>query len=98
MRIALTVVDPLTASSSDLVVDADAATPMHEVTAELLRQLRGIDDSSVVVSLASRRGDESPGGLYHEGLLVEPGLALADSGLVDGSIVSIGSAEPADLR
>ena len=98
MRIALTVVDPLTASSSDLVVDADAATPMHEVTAELLRRLRGIDDSSVVVSLASRRGDEIPGGLYHEGLLVEPGLTLADSGLVDGSIVSIGSAEPADLR
>ena len=43
MRLLVTVVSPATRQSTDIVLDADAATPMAAVAAELDRFARGGD-------------------------------------------------------
>ena len=102
MRVVLTVADPVTARSEDVVIDADPATPVYEVIAALSRQVRMIEAGDAaqakVVSLASRRESGDAAALYHDGLAVDPTLALSESGLIDGSVVSLGSGALGDLR
>jgi S-DNA-T family DNA segregation ATPase FtsK/SpoIIIE len=79
MRLALTVVSPATRQSADIVLEADPATPMLTVAAELERFARG--DGA-----ADRQGP-----LYVDFQQVSPRLTLAEAPIMDGSVISLGS-------
>ncbi len=95
MRVALTVVDPRWDLREDVVVDADDATPMADVLAELsAAAVTPQPAAAAVVSLAGRRGRtalrDAPPALYHLGRPLDPRSTLAESGLREGSLVSVG--------
>jgi S-DNA-T family DNA segregation ATPase FtsK/SpoIIIE len=87
MRLAVTVVSPATRQSTDIVLDADPATPMAAVAAELDRFARG--DSG-------RSGGAQPGAapaaaLYVDCQRVWQRLTLAEAPVRDGCVISLGS-------
>ena len=101
MRLALTVVAPATRQLADVLLDADPATPVGEIAAELDRFAAGaaaIPDYALAVSpgtaadRATRSQSLAPP-LYVEHQLVPPGLPLAQSPLREGSVISLGSPE-----
>jgi len=81
MRLALTVVSPATRQSADIVLEADPETPMGAVAAELGR-----------FANADGAADQfAAGQLYVDFEQVSPRLTLAESPIVDGSVISLGS-------
>jgi S-DNA-T family DNA segregation ATPase FtsK/SpoIIIE len=89
MRLALTVVSPATRQLADVLLDADPATPVGEITAELNRFA---SHGSLAVS-ASARPTQPWAPLYIDYQVVPPHLSLAQSPLRDGSVISLGSPE-----
>ncbi len=95
MRVTVTVVDPRWDLREDVVVDADDAASMSDVLAELSAvAVTPQATDAEVVSLAGRRGRtavrEAPATLYHLGRPLDPAATLAESGLREGSLVSVG--------
>jgi len=96
MRLALTVVAPATRQSADVLLDADPATPVGEIAAELDRFTAGVaavPDYALAVSAPSTQTQSWTPPLYVEHQLVPPGLPLAQSPLREGSVISLGSPE-----
>ncbi|MDP9820637.1 FtsK/SpoIIIE domain-containing protein [Nocardioides massiliensis] len=104
MRVEVTVIDPHWGVHEDVVIDADDATPVAEVIEQLVRVLAtpgtetpelAVAGGADVISLASRRSTPSLVGtasghtLYHRGEPLDPEVALADSGLKTGSLLSL---------
>ena len=95
MQLAVTVVSPATGQQADVVIDADPETAVAEIAAELDGLTRG-------VATAAGGGFPPSGAVraapalfvgYHQ---VPGDLRLADSPIMDGSVVSIG--DPAGCR
>src|SRR3984957_3294668 len=84
MRLAVTVVSPATRQSTDIVLDADPATPMAAVTAELGRFARG----DRVAGLASSPPAAS---LYVDCQRIWQRLTLAEAPIRDGCVISLDS-------
>src|ERR1700722_15583319 len=84
MRLAVTVVSPATRQSTDIVLDADPATPMAAVTAELGRFARG----DRVAGLASSPPAVA---LYVDCQRIWQRLTLAEAPIRDGCVISLGS-------
>jgi S-DNA-T family DNA segregation ATPase FtsK/SpoIIIE len=94
MRLALTVVSPAARQLADVLLDADPATPVGEIAAELDRFAAGA--APVADYAAGRHGagtGEAGVPLYVEHRLVPPGLPLAQSPLREGSVISLGGPE-----
>jgi DNA segregation ATPase FtsK/SpoIIIE, S-DNA-T family len=87
MRLALTVVSPATRFWADVVIDADPATPVADVAAELERQAYGAQGR--VLRFPGPRGVGSIP-LYVDFQQVGPQLTLAGSPIRNGSVVSLG--------
>jgi len=83
MRLALTVVSPATRQLADVLLDADPATPVGEISAEL--------DRFASAGFVPLRDDAAGPPLYIDYQLVPPSLPLAQSPLRDGSVISLGS-------
>jgi S-DNA-T family DNA segregation ATPase FtsK/SpoIIIE len=83
MRVALTAVDPARRLSRDVLVDAADDTPVAEVGRALAGCLRAGSQVDA---------DAQPSAVFVDGRAVEGGLALSRSPLVEGSVVSLGSA------
>ncbi len=99
MRLVLTVADPVSARSQDLVVDAEPDTPVREIGSAIAGQLDGgAPVAAGVISLAAHRQGTRSEALYLDGVLVDPGTRLVDSPLVDGCLVSLGSPRLGVLR
>jgi DNA segregation ATPase FtsK/SpoIIIE, S-DNA-T family len=87
MRLALTVVSPATRFWADVVIDADPATPVPDVAAELERLAYGAQ-GRVLRFPGPRGADSIP--LYVDFQPVGPQLTLAGSPIRNGSVVSLG--------
>ncbi len=85
MRLLVTVVCPATRQSTDIVLDADAATPVAAVAAELDRFARG------GVGGGGTAGAPSGGALYVDRQRIWRRLTLAEAPIRDGSVISLGS-------
>jgi DNA segregation ATPase FtsK/SpoIIIE, S-DNA-T family len=81
MRLAVTVVSPAARQSADVVIDADPATPMTAVAAELDRFARGRS--------APRLSSGAP--LYVDCQRIWQRLTLAEAPIRDGCVISLGS-------
>jgi DNA segregation ATPase FtsK/SpoIIIE, S-DNA-T family len=81
MRLALTVVSPAARQAADVVLEADPATPMTDIAAEL--------------AMASPLPDAGPLSipLYANQHQIPPELTLAETWIRDGVVVSLGSPE-----
>jgi S-DNA-T family DNA segregation ATPase FtsK/SpoIIIE len=99
MRLALTVVSPADRREADVVLDADPATPVADLAAELEHHLYG---GRVPDAYAAQRGTGPGGGtgteplpisLYVNYQRISPHLTLAESPIRDGSVISLGSPE-----
>jgi len=84
MRLALTVVSPRTRRSASIVLDAEPATPVAEITAALTRFENGGRPAP-----ADGRAPEVP--LYLDRQRLSPRTTLAESLIRDGAVVSLGS-------
>src|ERR1700733_3859336 len=84
MRLAVTVVSPAAGRRADVVIDADPATPVAEVAAEIDRLMHG------------ERAGAAVGALFVGYHRVPGDMRLADSPVIDGCVVSIG--DPAGGR
>ena len=98
MRVSVTLVDPRGDLREDVLVDADDATPLRAVAAELLSVLSAPDPQRPqVVSLAARRSSvtlqDAPPSLYLDGRALDLDRTLAESGLTEGALLSV--ADPA---
>ena len=80
MRLAVTVVSPAARQSADVVIDADPATPMTAVAAELDRFARGRS--------APRLSSGAP--LYVDCQRIWQRLTLAEAPVRDGCVISLG--------
>ena len=80
MRMALTAVDPARGVSGHVLVDADADTPVGEV------------GRALGACLGAASGPDADRPVYVDGLAVDPRLRLAAAPLLEGSVVSLGSA------
>src|ERR1700689_1436908 len=87
MRLALTVVSPATRFWADVVIDADPATPVPDLAAELERLAYGAQGR--VLRFPGPRGPDSIP-LYVDFQPVGPQLTLAGSPIRNGSVVSLG--------
>ena len=87
MRLALTVVSPATRFWADVVIDADPATPVADVAAELERLAYGAQGR--VLRFPGPRGAGSIP-LYVDFQPVGPQLTLAGSPIRNGSVISLG--------
>jgi DNA segregation ATPase FtsK/SpoIIIE, S-DNA-T family len=101
MRLLVTVVSPATRRSTDVVLDADPATPMTAVAAALERFARG-DGVGGDVGRGGRRAGRDGGlprgasassavPLYVDCQRIWRRLTLAESPIRDGSVISLGS-------
>jgi DNA segregation ATPase FtsK/SpoIIIE, S-DNA-T family len=107
MRLALTVVSPAARQTADVLLDADPATPVAEVAAQLERFLHGTtlsaDGARVVrfpgpraqgsLAVADGYGRPEAATLFVDYRQVPPDAVLADSPIWDGSVISLGSPE-----
>jgi DNA segregation ATPase FtsK/SpoIIIE, S-DNA-T family len=112
MRLALTVVSPVARQTADILLEADPATPVAEVAAQLERFLPGTtlsaDGARVVrfpgpraqgsLAVAGGYGRPEPVPLFVDYRQVPPDATLGDSPITDGSVVSLGSPEGCLLR
>src|ERR1700728_5396844 len=87
MRLAVTVVSPATRQSTDIVLDADPATPMAAVAAELDRFARGDSGRSG----GAQTGAAPAAALYVDCQRVWQRLTLAEAPVRDGCVISLGS-------
>jgi S-DNA-T family DNA segregation ATPase FtsK/SpoIIIE len=97
MRVEVTVVDPATDESTDLLLDADESTPMSDVIAEIHDVMGTMAMARPqVVSLRGHRerrdGGASRPQLFHRGAPLDPSATLEESGLKHGSLVAVGNA------
>jgi DNA segregation ATPase FtsK/SpoIIIE, S-DNA-T family len=90
MRLLVTVVCPATRQSTDVVLDADAATPMAAVAAELERFARG-GDAGGGGDAGADGGGRSGAPLYVDCQRIWRRLTLAEAPIRDGSVISLGS-------
>ena len=102
MRLLVTVVSPATRQSTDIVLDADAATPMAAVAAELDRFARGgggagdgggAGGGDGAGDGGGAGGADAPSGapLYVDCQRIWRRLTLAEAPIRDGSVISLGS-------
>jgi len=100
MRVHVSVVDPHLDTREDVVIEADDSTP----TASVIEALHGLVDGHAVeeprvISLSSRR-HRGPGlgsaPVYLHGEPLDPRLPIAESGLKEGSLLSL--SDPAASR
>ncbi len=92
MQLTLTVVDPATAVRVDVLVDADPDDPVAAVAESLVAAVRGVPAATGGTVLALRPA--RVGGLLHvDGEPVDPSLAVRDSPLRDGAVVSLDGPE-----
>ena len=91
MRLAVTVVSPATRRSTDVVLDADPATPMTAVAAALDRFARG--DASAGGGVVPQQRDRPPSvvALYVDCQRIWQRLTLAEAPIRDGCVISLGS-------
>src|SRR5215469_12152151 len=107
MRLAITVVSPAARQTADVLLDADPATPVAGIAAQLERFMHGTalgaDGARVVrfpgpraqgsLAVADPFGQPSAVPLYVDCRQVPPEAALADSAIIDGAVISIGGPE-----
>ena len=92
VQLTLTVVDPTTAGRLDVLVDADPDDPVAAVAESLVAAARGVPAAAGGTVLALRPA--RVGGLLHvDGEPVDPSLAVRDSPLRDGAVVSLDGPE-----
>ena len=101
MRLAVTVVSPATRRSTDIVLDADPATPMTAVAAALDRFARGDvvgdafagADAFAGGDVVPRQRDRPPSAvaLYVDCQRIWQRLTLAEAPIRDGCVISLGS-------
>jgi S-DNA-T family DNA segregation ATPase FtsK/SpoIIIE len=97
MRLAVTMVSPATRRSTDIVLDADPATPMTAVAAALDRFARDDvlagGDVSGGGGVVPRQRDRPPSAvaLYLDGQRIWQRLTLAEAPIRDGCVISLGS-------
>jgi DNA segregation ATPase FtsK/SpoIIIE, S-DNA-T family len=95
MRLLVTVVSPATRRSTDIVLDADVATPMAAVAAGLDRFARGggagAGGEAGGGDSAARADAPSGGPLYVDCQRIWRRLTLAEAPIRDGSVISLGS-------
>jgi S-DNA-T family DNA segregation ATPase FtsK/SpoIIIE len=101
MRVSVTLVDPHLDTRHDLVIEADDSTPTGEVLAALHGMVDGVEvEEPRVISLSSRRNRvQAPGGpapVYLHGEPLDPSRPIAESGLKEGSLLSL--SDPAASR
>ena len=94
MRIGVTLVDPQWDLHEHVLIDADDATPLGDVARELVAVLATPGDPGAgVISLAGRlNGTPLQTTLFHEGRPLAADVALGDSGLKEGAVLTVGSA------
>ena len=90
MRLAVTVVSPAARQSTDVVIDADPATPMAAVAAELDRFARGLSPRGLSARGLSAR-PSAGAALYVDGQRIWQRLTLAQAPVRDGCVISLGS-------
>lgn len=92
MRLTLSVVDPLGASATDVVLDADPESPVGDVARELAQQL-GHGGSAQVIPINGRPAGGGPDAaapaVFVDGYALDPGLTVAASPLREGAVVSL---------
>ena len=91
MRLAVTVVSPATRQSTDIVLDADPATSMAAVTAELGRFARGD-------GVAGSASSPPAASLYVDCQRIWQRLTLAEAPIRDGCVISLGSPDGCVVR
>ena len=93
MRVSVTLIDPRWDVREDVVIDADDATPTAAVVDELLAVLASPAlDQADVIPLTARTAaapDRRTHTLYHHGEPLDRSLPLAESGLKEGSLLSL---------
>jgi S-DNA-T family DNA segregation ATPase FtsK/SpoIIIE len=82
VELQLSVIDPVRADRSDMLVDADPAAPVGALAIEIARQLGLPDDG------------QGPPGLHINGFAVDPEVSLDASPVRDGALVSIAAPTP----
>ena len=91
MRLALTVVWPARGQRVNVVIDADPATVVGQIAAGLARAAGVRAGDGTVAQLTGRARDGRDGtALFVDGRPVSPRLALAESPLRQGCVVSVG--------
>ena len=93
MRINLTLVDPQCDARHDVVLEAEDASPTGEALDAFGTRLRASVSESHVVSLNSHRAAGHGAGTptyYLRGAPLDRDLPIAESGLKEGSLVSVG--------
>src|SRR6202012_5545153 len=98
MRLALTIVSPAARRQADVLLEADPATPVGQVAAQLDRLLQtgpvpAAPPPGVLAFPGPRRPPGAPAafGLLGAQKRVPPGQPVGDSPLRQGSVVSLGS-------
>ncbi len=93
MRVSVTLIDPRWDVREDVVIDADDATPTAAVIDELLAVLASPAlDQADVIPLTARTAaapERRTHTLYHHGEPLDTSLPLAESGLKEGSLLSL---------
>ncbi|HEX3752772.1 MAG TPA: FtsK/SpoIIIE domain-containing protein [Streptosporangiaceae bacterium] len=98
MRLALTIVSPAAQRQADVLLEADPATPVGEVAAQLDRLLQAgpvpaAPPPGVLAFPGPRRPPGEPGGvsLFVDQVQVPPGQPVGESPIRQGGVVSLGS-------
>ncbi|GAB3947673.1 FtsK/SpoIIIE domain-containing protein [Kribbella albertanoniae] len=90
MRVVLTVVDPVRGVSADVLLEADPDTKVAAVVPRLLAAVSNIARTPGTASVTNLRGIAPDVPLYVDGRVIDPHLALAESPLREGTVVSVG--------
>ncbi|AJE83097.1 cell division FtsK/SpoIIIE [Streptomyces albus] len=88
MRLSLTVVDPFTGSSADVVVDADPESTVGDIGRQLSEEV-GQGGAQVIPIGQHHLGAESGPVVYVDGFAVDPAATVVGSPLRDGVVVSL---------
>ena len=92
MRVLVTVVDPRQDLSRDVVIQADDGVTVADTIPELVRAARATPTADNVISISAGAAAASSNGvpvLYHLGERLDPTRPLSESGLREGSLISV---------
>ncbi|HUN36928.1 MAG TPA: FtsK/SpoIIIE domain-containing protein [Trebonia sp.] len=89
MRVALTVVSPAQRRTADVILDADPATSVADLAAELEQLMSGVRTPDAYVSSPATFSGSPATALYVNYHLIAPQLTLEESPIRDGSVISL---------
>jgi S-DNA-T family DNA segregation ATPase FtsK/SpoIIIE len=92
VRLSLTVVDPISGASADVVLDTDPESPVGGIVRELARRV-GPAHGAQIIPIDSQRGLSGDGGdgpqAFVDGYALDPTTTIAGSPLREGAVVSL---------